>query len=275
MKIIRLMGGLGNQMFQYAFGLAMGGNVRYDTSWFDKTHQNPNVAQREYELDFWNINPQLTNKTKIWGIIKRKRIIENPYNIYNPELLKIKNGVVEGYFQVAAYYEPIRERLLHDFVPRQRLNTKNREVLDLMHRTNSISLHVRRGDYVKLQNIYGVCDLDYYKHAIAVIANNTSNPYFFMFSDDIEWTTNNLAVDFPHMVVDINHGHDSAWDMWLMANCKHNIIANSSFSWWGAWLNQNPGKIVISPAQWFANGTPTDIIPDDWARIQNENFSKE
>ena len=141
------------------------------------------------------------------------------------------------------------------------------KILDLIHETNSVSLHVRRGDYVKLQHIHGLCDLDYYAHAIRFITEHLTNPHFFIFSDDIQWVTNNLKIGFSHTFVDINHGHDSAWDMWLMANCKHNIIANSSFSWWGAWLNQNPNKIVVAPAQWFADGQQTDIISDDWTKI--------
>ena len=261
------MGGLGNQMVQYAFGIAIGGTVKYDTSWFDETRGNPNVAQREYELDFWNINPALTNKTKIFGVIKRKRYVEKPYNVYNSELLKTKAGVIEGYFQVARYYEPIRKRLVKDIVPRQKPNQQNQKILDLIHKTNSVSIHVRRGDYVKLQHIHGLCDLDYYARAIKFIAEHVTDPHFFIFSDDPQWVTDNLKLDVPCTFVDINHGRDSAWDMWLMANCKHNIIANSSFSWWGAWLNQNSDKIVVAPVQWFADGQLTDIVPPTWQRI--------
>lgn len=266
MTIIKLMGGLGNQMFQYAFGIAIGGKVKYDASWFDKTRGNPDVTQREYELDFWNINPKLVNTSKIFGFIKRKHIIENPFNVYNPKLLQIKSGCIEGYFQVARYYDSIREQLLKDFVPRQKPTPQNQKILDLIHETNSVSLHVRRGDYVKLQHIHGLCDLDYYARAIKFIAEHITSPHFFIFSDDPQWVTDNLKLDFPCTVVDINHGRDSVWDMWLMANCKHNIIANSSFSWWGAWLNQNPNKIVVAPAQWFADGQLTDIVPPTWQR---------
>jgi hypothetical protein len=261
------MGGMGNQMFQYAFGQVLGNKVKYDISWFDEVKNNKNATQREYELDFWNINPSLITSTRICGFIKRKKYIENPENIYNLELLKIKNGVIEGYFQVAQYYEPIRERLLKDFIPRNKPNAKNQKILDLIHRTNSVSIHVRRGDYVKLQHIHGLCDMDYYTRAVGFITNNVKNPHFFIFSDDSKWVIDNLKLDFPYTVVDINHGRDSAWDIWLMANCKHNIVANSSFSWWGAWLNQNPDKIVIAPKQWFADGRETDILPCQWQKL--------
>ncbi|MBO4683439.1 MAG: alpha-1,2-fucosyltransferase [Alphaproteobacteria bacterium] len=269
MKTLRLMGGLGNQMFQYAFGVLLGADVCYDTSWFDKCRNNKNITPREYELDFWNINPRLTNKpkTRILGFIKVKKIIEHPANIYNPELLKIKSGVIQGYFQVAKYYGPVRAQLLQDFTPRNNPNAANKKILDLIHTTNSVSLHIRRGDYVKLQQVHGLCDLDYYKRGIEYIANKIRKPHFFIFSDDTEWVLENLKIDFPYTVVDINHGRDSAWDMYLMMQCKHNIIANSSFSWWGAWLNQNPAKIVIAPLRWFADGTATDIVPQEWQRI--------
>lgn len=267
MKIVRLMGGLGNQMFQYAFGVLLGPDTKYDLSWFDETKGNPNVTQREYELGFWNITPVLVQNTKIFGIIKRRKYVENPCNVYNAELLKIKNGVFEGYFQVADYYESIRDRLLQDFMPREKPNAANQKILDLIKRSNSVSLHVRRGDYVKLQRIYGLCDLGYYLRAIEFISTHTGNPHFFIFSDDTQWVIDNLKIDFPYTIVDINHGIDSAWDIWLMAQCKHNIIANSSFSWWGAWLNQNPDKIVIAPKLWKANGARVDNIPSAWTRI--------
>ena len=263
------MGGLGNQMFQYAFGILLGPNTQYDTSWFSAIKGDKNVTQREYELDFWNINPRLTNKPKkrFFGLLRIKKIHERPENIYNAKLLQTKHGVIQGYFQVAKYYEPIRAQLLQDFTPRNKPNAENKKLLDLISKTNSVSLHIRRGDYVKLQQVHGLCDLDYYKRGIEYIANKIRKPHFFIFSDDTEWVLENLKIDFPYTVVDINHGRDSAWDMYLMAQCKHNIIANSSFSWWGAWLNQNPDKIVIAPMCWFADGTATDIIPQEWQRV--------
>ena len=109
--------------------------------------------------------------------------------------------------------------------------------------------------------------MDYYANAIKFITENTVNPHFFVFSDDIKWVRDNLKIDFPCDFIDFNHGRNSAWDMWLMANCKHNIIANSSFSWWGAWLNQNQEKIVIATKQWFSNGAKTDIVPEKWKKF--------
>lgn len=263
------MGGLGNQMFQYAFGVRLGDNVVYDLSWFNEIKGNNKITQREYELDFWDINPNLINKPKkkILGIFKVKKIIEKPENIYNEKLLKIKNGVFEGNFQVAKYYDPVREQLLKDFVPKNKPDSKNKKMLNLINSVNAVSIHIRRGDYIKLQHVYYFCDLNYYERSIDFISKNTKNPYFFVFSDDIKWARDNLKIKHPCEFIDFNCGRDSAWDMWLMANCKHNIIANSSFSWWGAWLNKNPEKIVIAPKRWFTNNTPTDIIPTEWKRM--------
>lgn len=113
-----------------------------------------------------------------------------------------------------------------------------------------------------------MCSLDYYRAAIQYIAERVMQPNFFIFSDDIAWVRKNLNFNYPCSYVDINHGLESYNDMRLMSLCKHNIIANSTFSWWGAWLNSNSEKIVIAPKQWFANGMPADdLIPQGWVKL--------
>lgn len=275
MKIVKLMGGLGNQMFQYAFGQVIKADA-YDVSWFEDVKNYPTVTPRAYELDFFKCSPHLTTlKAKKRNILSKllcqissdKIIKEKPANVYNPKLLKIKKGVFKGYFQCAQYCEAVRLQLLADFVPQNQPNEANQEILNKIKSTNSVSLHVRRGDYIQFQHVHGLCDLAYYQKAIDLIDSHVSNPHFFLFSDDIAWVEENLKIKFPYTIVDINQGKDSPWDIWLMKNCQHNIIANSSFSWWGAWLNENPNKIVIAPATWFSDGSPTDIIPHDWYKI--------
>ncbi len=277
MKIVKLVGGLGNQMFQYAFGQLLGKETQYDASWFEYSKNNLNVTQRNYELDFFNIQPKRLTKKQarkykknnkllfFFGVETRlRKIIEKPLNIYNPNLLNEKEGVFEGYFQCAQYYEPIREKLLKDFVPKNKISIENQKILEQIQSTNSVSLHVRRGDYLKLQHIHGLCDISYYEKAINYVSKRIENTHFFLFSDDIEWVIENLKINHPYTVVDINHDDKNPWDMWLMKHCKHNIIANSSFSWWGAWLNENPNKIVIAPKEWKANEKTLDIIPHNW-----------
>ena len=280
MNIVELIGGIGNQMFQYAFGQLLEEDIFYDLSWFEYSKKSKNVTQRNYELDFFDIQiKKLTRKEAkkykknnklllLFGIkTKHKKIIEKPFNVYNPELLKISKGIFEGYFQCAQYVEPIRKQLLKDFTPRNKINLENKKVLEQILSTNSVSLHVRRGDYVKLQHIHGLCDILYYEKSIEFISKKIKNPHFFLFSDDIEWVKENLKINYPYTIVDINSGSNSPWDIWLMKHCKHNIIANSSFSWWGAWLNENPEKIVIAPQNWTIDNNNTDIIPTNWERI--------
>ena len=279
MKIVNIKGGLGNQMFQYAFGKLINADA-YDISWFQESKKNPNITPRQYELGIFNCNPNILTQKQHNKIVKNnkllrlfgiktglKKINETPVNIYNKIYLTQKFGFFDGYWQCAKYYTKIRTQLLHDFTIKDKPNLKNKKMLDLISNTNSVSLHIRRGDYIKLSETHGVCDQEYYKKAIEFICKKTKNPHFFLFSDDINWVKNNLKIKHPFTIVDFNHDQASFWDMVLMKNCKHNIIANSSFSWWGAWLNENPNKIVIAPKNWWADGTKTDIVPKKWTRI--------
>ena len=281
MKLVKLQGGLGNQMFQYAFGQLIQADG-YDYSWFEKRRCSSGTA-RNYELNFFKCFPKLITLEEIKKIQRRNLffklfhispfsgtlpvIKENPINIYNPEVLAQKTGIFDGYFQCAQYYDGIRKKLLKEFIPNKEMDPQNEKMLKKIKSVNSVSLHVRRGDYLKLQDIYGSCDLAYYQKAIQLIASRVKTPHFFLFSDDIPWVQENLKLDFPYTIVDINHGEKSAWDMWLMKNCQHNIVANSSFSWWGAWLNENPNKIVIAPKIWFKKNPQIDIVPANWERI--------
>ena len=141
----------------------------------------------------------------------------------------------------------------------------------MISQTNSVSLHIRRGDYVsnqKTNQTHGTCDLDYYQRCITEIEKEVENPYFFVFSDEIEWVKENLKINHPAEYVDQNTGDKSYEDMRLMSQCKHNVIANSSFSWWGAWLNSYPDKIVFAPKRWFASDkhNTKDLIPEGWKK---------
>ena len=279
MKIVKLQDGLGNQMFQYAFGKLIHADF-FDISWFDEVKNQPNWTVRSYQLNFWNCHVDIIDKKsmlnlrknnpflKIFGIkTKLKTILENSVNVYEPKLLLKKKGVFKGYFQCVQYCTPIRKKLLKDFTPHCTPNKRNKEILKSIQSTNSVSLHIRRGDYLKLQHVYNRCDLDYYQKAIDFIASKVESPHFFLFSDDISWVRKNLKLHFPYTIVDFNRGKNSAWDIWLMKNCQHNIIPNSSFSWWGAWLNENPKKIVVAPKMWFTSGKKTDTIPRNWKKL--------
>ena len=151
------------------------------------------------------------------------------------------------------------------------LSEKNKNILEEIKKRNSISIHIRRGDYVNDINAKKIlgdnCNLLYYQKAIEYIYSVITSPFFYIFSDEPEWVKNNFSFLENSLIIDWNKGKDSWQDMMLMSHCKHNIIANSSFSWWGAWLNNNNNKIVIAPKKWFNTFEAPYIVPNEWIRI--------
>ena len=188
---------------------------------------------------------------------------------------------LDGYWQNEDYFKDIREDILECFTFNpEGIDQKNKETAEKMMTSNSVSLHVRRGDYLTsaYQHVYSnICSVQYYKRATEYICQNIDNLFFFIFSDDIEWCKENIRELFGDgfdesriAFIDYNHGDQSYLDMYLMSKCRHHIIANSTFSWWGAWLGTNEDKIVVAPDRWFANHDVTDIICDDWVRIEGK-----
>lgn len=193
---------------------------------------------------------------------------------FHPEFMETKEPTYfSGFYQTEKYFKDIREELLKDFTLKEKLNQKNQEILDKINSTESVSIHFRRGDYTKQRNqkTYGVMSNDYYQNAIKTIAEKTGKKLtLFVFSDDIKWVKKNVKFDFETVYVDVNNDKQGYFDMELMKHCKHNIIANSSFSWWGAWLNKNPEKLVIAPSKWVTYlDSNYDIIPENWITIDN------
>lgn len=175
-----------------------------------------------------------------------------------------------GCFQSYKYFEEYRELILQEFnFSMKSLSEKTKELADVINRCESVCIHVRRGDYLNgyyYELLGKVCNKDYYKRAVEIIKENVNNPCFFVFSDDLDYVKANLKME-NAVSVSFNRYNDSWQDMYLMSICKHNIIANSTFSWWGAWLNKNPNKIVVAPNRWFADKTDDEIIPTGWLRI--------
>ena len=181
--------------------------------------------------------------------------------------------------------------MLSEFSIKYPPSFQNRELSRKIESHESISLHIRRGDFVqdsKTHQFHGACSLDYYNRCIEYVSEKTNNPHFFVFSDDPHWAKENLRQDISTTIVENNSGFKAYEDLQLMSQCKHNIIANSSFSWWGAWLNANPDKIVCAPKQWFRNKLmdtkyfipegfipwykdtfvdTKDLVPEDWMKI--------
>ncbi len=266
MKMVNTQGGLGNQFFQYAFAVALrnqnSDTVLLDTNWFKQSHKSS--THREYQLNLYNIT--IKPATKIQRFLCRRPLwshIINPVlslfhkqrisNIVNesecvPNYLTLHgNKYYTGYFINENYFKQYRDEILRDLTLKIPLDSKNQEMLNKIKNTNSVSLHIRRGDYLKLTDTVGLCSLKYYQTAVEYIAKHTQKPHFFLFSDDPDWVKENLKLKHPFTVVDINDGTYGYFDLELMKNCKHNINANSTFSWWASWLNTNPDKIVISP----------------------------
>lgn len=292
MIVVRLIGGLGNQLFQYALGrnLAIKNNteLKLDISGFEeyKLHQyglcHFNIAEViATEFDIQNFKPA-KGQLHSWlsGTIskhvlpghRQKWIVEQGFT-YNPNIFKMNgDAYLDGYWQSEKYFIDIAEIIRKEFTVKEGPGGLNQEMLRIIRDTHSVSLHIRRGDYVsdkKTMETHGVLGTDYCTRALDLIKEKITEPYIFVFSDDIHWAKENLATDVPLYFIDHNGPEKNYEDLRLMSNCQHNIIANSSFSWWAAWLNANPEKIVISPQKWFnhSKNETRDLIPDLWLKI--------
>lgn len=189
---------------------------------------------------------------------------------FDSEILDIQdNCYLFGYWQSDLYFKNIREEILQSFhFPKFKENSQNEKVSRRLKDCRSVSVHIRRGDYLKVAAT--LCSISYYEKAITLMKEKVNPELFVIFSDDIAWCKEhfgNLIGASETLYVDWNKGKESFRDMQLMSLCQHNIIANSSFSWWGAWLNQNPNKIVMCPSRWMPHGTQPDVLPSDWIKI--------
>ena len=202
---------------------------------------------------------------------------ENDFG-FQPEMLSFKKNVfLNGYWQSEKYFSPVSRIIKNDFTIKDNflseiLNSDRlNDVLNKITQTNSVAIHFRRGDYVHDPNTnkhHGLCSMDYYQRAISFLKKQTNLPHFFLFSDEPGWLKANFTLEEPFTIIENNPGYA---DLYLMSNCKHNIIANSSFSWWGSWLNRNAKKIVVTPDKWFndseKNKQTRDLIPEKWIRM--------
>ena len=192
---------------------------------------------------------------------------------FDPSVIEVKGNIyTDGYWQSEKYFSEIRDLLLREFAFKYEQDAKNREIADKIKKTESISLHIRRGDYVRnsmTNQVHGLCSIDYYQEAVNYIVRKIPMCHFYIFSDDHAWVRENFTLDYPFTMVDHNDASRNYEDMRLMSLCHHNIIANSSFSWWGAWLNTNSDKIVCAPKKWFNDPTRNakDLIPESWVKI--------
>ncbi|MBL8022445.1 MAG: alpha-1,2-fucosyltransferase [Leptospirales bacterium] len=283
MIYVRLNGGLGNQMFQYAAGRRLALNLktdlRLDASIFE-VHD-----LRSYALQPFPIVAALADPSEIAALLNpgfakrllrrtglaRQLYVREVGLSFDPAILDLADGCyLDGYWQSEKYFKDAEQQIRADFQIQQDLPRAARELAREIIQANSISIHIRRGDYVSdphTNQVHGTMDASYYARAVSKVKERTESPSFFVFSDDPEWVRSSFQPGVPYRLV------TSDWqpfvDMHLMSLCKHNIIANSSFSWWAAWLNSNVDKVVIAPAKWFRDASLDDssIVPESWIRL--------
>ena len=275
MIIIKIKGGLGNQLFQYAiakaFSLETKRKFKLDISIFEwyKLHN--------YGLHHFNIQPEFYTPESKWKM-KLKKLFNKVvfYNEdhhqfnYNPNLKDTKSDYLflEGYYQSQKYFIKYEKEIRNDFQIITPLKKQTSDMVAYMQSVNAVSIHFRRGDYVG-NAVHETDKTEYYKEAMKIIESKVENPVYFLFSDDIPWVKENFTTNFETHYVDFNDAATNFEDIKLMSSCKHNIMANSSFSWWGAWLNPNPNKIVIAPKLWFNDEkvNTNDVIPENWIKL--------
>jgi hypothetical protein len=294
--VVRQISGLGNQLFQYAagkyYGQRHGAQVRMAIDPEKKAHSHgyprpfllshfsitTPVAELTTSERFilaqrrsWKTVAQLTNRLR--GIQVFTEPIAQRYRFL--QVLPIEKGIrtlyLAGYWQVHRIADDIGDALRTDLRFKEPAQGKNREVLEqIAHAENPVSLHVRRGDYTLAAEGNIALPLEYYSLAIDLVKKQVAKPTFFVFSDDIALTKANLPADLRAVFVDHNDSASSHEDLRLMSCCRHHIIANSTFSWWGAWLNERPGKMVVAPKYWhLKQGTYyPELMPPDWILLE-------
>jgi len=297
-------GGLGNQMFQYAFGrhLSIKNNqpLKLDISRYDNSI-NPDLLKngRIFGLHNFNIDYHPATEREIRYFDKyyksdtllrkiyrkfekirfsNKKYFEKSYileplgngQIYDSSILTFpyNNAYFRGFWQSEKYFIDIKDIIWKDFQVKNEPDEYNKTMLANIKKNNSISLHVRMGDNADLDNPHGALTPKYYHEAINLILKKIRNPHFYIFSDNMEWAKNNISIECPHTYVDNPPSKDYE-DIRLMSNCKNHIIANSTFSWWGAWLAKNPNKTVIAPKKYSQNSNiqNPDYYPENWILI--------
>ncbi len=299
--IVKTVGGLGNQLFQYAFARAVAKRMNttflLDSAAFDPKleYWPPGTLIPEYYLHHFNTKITFAKGSDMLGFVAVRRhyaffnrlyarlrlrrfflpfyFIEKTF-AFDPEVFTKKGSVYfDGFWQTGKYFEEIGDEIRKEVTLVKPFEAYSQSISDTIRKTNAVSLHVRRTVFVSdpvISAFHGSCSLEYYKAAVLLISEKVPSPHFFIFSDDYEWVVENFKwLEHPYTCV--KNGIEKNYeDMILMSECRHHIIANSSFSWWGAWLNPNKDKIVIAPKKWFANAPKNDtrdLLPENWVKL--------
>lgn len=254
--IIRLNGGLGNQLFQYSLGCALkekyGVQIKYDESLVKKDKLRE--CGIEYFVDDYEKTTKLENI--IWKVMSKLSkgkgfgiCTEKEYFLHEEILPQYR--FLNGYWQNTKYFEDIRPRLIEQITYRGELNEKQIDIIESMQKVNSVAVHIRRGDYLKLSEVYAVAGLEYYSKAMEYFNNQDANCVFYMFSDDISWCKENFGERNNIIYIDQKISNSPYIDFELMRYCRNYIIANSTFSWWASWLSKTETQTMIAPSKWF------------------------
>jgi len=288
MIIVKLIGGLGNQMFQYALGRQLAKKINAELKIDIEGFKNYEL--RNYDLKYFNILENIATsydlskvffpsdtlfrkfvkqiKVKFSDAREIEYIKENRLNFQSDILTLGDNIYLDGYWQSEKYFSDIKKIIKKEFTLKDKPDLINKSFLEKIETCESVSIHIRRGDYISNQitaQVHGFIGLNYYQKAIQFMLDQIDEPDLFVFSDDPEWAKRNIKTDAKITFIEHN-SYKSYEDLRLMTNCRHHIIANSTFSWWGAWLSQNREKIVIAPKKWFNTDKldANDLIPVSW-----------
>lgn len=289
MIIVKLMGGLGNQMFQYALGRRLahdiGCKLKLDVSNYSE------YRDRSFQLHYFNIRAAVATKRELDIVFGRglggrlfsyvvkcapslcpEVIHEKGQRFDRSILISARRTYLSGFWQSEEYFRDIAEIIRGDFTLKEPPDPLNAGMLKKIQDCNAVAVHIRRGDYVAdshARTILGTMPTEYYRQAMERMAKQVQDPHFFVFSDDSPWVKCNFDLPFPMTIVDHNPTERAHLDLFLMSQCRHQIISNSTFGWWGAWLNISSDKIVLAPKVWFRDEDydSRDVIPAGWVRI--------
>lgn len=289
--IARIYGGLGNQIFQYAaarrLALAAGAKLELDGAWF------AGRTDRTFDLGWFSVAYERADERDIrrlrgWKLGLADRIVrrvvaqglpsprtffgESGYG-FDARLLGVRGDVyLDGYFQSFKYFEDVAGTIRRDLRPRSGISPDAEALAHLIEAdASAVSVHLRRGDYVNnaaAARTHGTCPMEYYRRAMEYIEHRVRGPRYFVFSDDPSWAREHLQLgDAVH--VSESGTLNSREELVLMSKCRHHIIANSTFSWWGAWLDERPGSVVVAPRRWFVSSRrdTSDLLPENWVQL--------
>jgi hypothetical protein len=303
MIIIKLMGGLGNQMFQYAASRSLAESLhvplKLDLSFLSDKSPKENFTYREYALGPYGLQEDIISSKELDSFLKKARffarlkiqgfnwrllqnrlpipkVISHYDLVLYPSFFSLsRNTYLDGYWQSEKYFSSLKDLIRKCFeISDPDINNSVDGILNKRDQGTAVSVHVRRGDYAQnahIKSVHGLCPISYYTEAMEFISLKIADPVFFFISDDMDWVNENFTPFEKKYKMVFQPGKNEYHDLLLMQKCKHNIIANSSFSWWGAWLNSYSDRIIIAPKNWFAdksiNDKITDLIPMNWIRI--------